>query len=48
MAKKETDAISLSRLKEDLRIKQPGRLYVFWGEEAYLREYYIKELRSCI
>lgn len=48
LAKKETDVTALARLKEDLRTKEPGCLYVFWGEEAYLREYYIAQLRACI
>lgn len=36
----------LARLKADLKAKQPGNLYVFFGEEGYLRRYYLEQLRK--
>lgn len=33
------------KLKDDLAAENPGQLYVFYGEEDYLRQYYLKELR---
>ena len=36
------------KLKDDLAAENPGQLYVFYGEEDYLRQYYLKELpRIC-
>jgi len=37
---------ALSRLKADLAAGNPARLYVFHGEESYLRDYYIGRLAS--
>ena len=37
---------SLDRLKADLKQKAPRRLYVFHGEEVYLRQYYLGRLRE--
>lgn len=39
---------SFERLLQDLRQKQPGRFYVFTGEEAYLREFYLEKLRKLL
>ena len=36
---------NLDRLKSDLKLNTPARLYVFHGEEAYLRSYYLEALR---
>ncbi|MEA4964279.1 MAG: DNA polymerase III subunit delta [Oscillospiraceae bacterium] len=36
----------LTALKAALREKQPGRLYVFYGEESYLKRYYLDMLRK--
>ncbi len=33
------------QLKKDLKLHTIGRLYVLWGEEDYLRRYYLGELR---
>lgn len=41
--KRENEAFR--RLKEDLAAENPGQLYVFYGEEDYLRQHYLKELR---
>ncbi|MBR6376142.1 MAG: DNA polymerase III subunit delta [Oscillospiraceae bacterium] len=37
---------NLDRLKSDLKLNTPARLYVFHGEEAYLRSYYLEALRK--
>lgn len=37
---------SLSQLKTALKARNPGRLYVFYGEESYLRSYYLDVLRK--
>lgn len=46
--KKHPDAAGLDQLKRDLSDKKPGRLYVFHGEETYLREYYLGRLRDTV
>ena len=38
----------LQRLKEDIKAKAPRKLYVFFGEESYLKEYYRDELKKLI
>ena len=38
--KQKTDNTAMRELKQALKDGQPGRLYLFHGEEAYLREYY--------
>ena len=38
----------LQRLKEDIKAKTPRKLYVFFGEESYLKEYYRDELKKLI
>lgn len=37
---------SLDQFKADLKNKTPRRLYVFHGEEVYLRQYYLGRLRE--
>lgn len=39
---------NLDRLKSDLKLNSPARLYVFHGEEAYLRRYYLDSLRKLL
>lgn len=46
--KKQPDTAGLDRLKRDLSEKKPGRLYVFHGEETYLREHYLGRLRDTV
>lgn len=36
----------LSVLKQDMRSGRFGRLYLFWGEEHYLRDHYLRELKK--
>lgn len=37
---------ALQKLKADLASGTPGPAYIFYGEESYLREYYLGELRK--
>lgn len=43
-AKKTDDGAALRQFRSDLKNGTLGRLYVFYGEEPYLREYYTGEL----
>lgn len=36
----------LRQFREDLKAGRPGRFYVFYGEERYLLEHYLQELRK--
>ena len=47
-SRRNPDAAGLDKLKRDLSEKRPGRLYVFHGEETYLREYYLGRLRDTV
>ena len=44
--KKKGKGAALQKLKEDLSAGTVGSAYVFYGEESYLREYYLGELRK--
>ena len=44
-AKKGDESGALRQFKADLKQNTVGRLYVFYGEEPYLREFYTGELR---
>ena len=47
MAKKpENTPAGLEQLKKDLAQKQPGRFYVFYGEEDYLQRHYLGMLKK--
>lgn len=49
MAKKETTGNSgFQQLKNDIKQKNPGRFYIFYGEEDYLRRYYLERLKKLI
>ena len=37
---------AFQKLKNDLAAGTAGNAYIFYGEETYLREYYLKELRK--
>ena len=43
-----TDNTAMRDLKQALRAGTPGSLYLFYGEEAYLREYYLGELKKAL
>ena len=46
MAKKETsNQDSLQKLKKDIREKTIGNLYVFFGEETFLKNHYLEQIR---
>lgn len=49
MARKDagTDA-GYQKLKNDLRSKTPGNLYIFHGEEVYLREHHLQMLKKLL
>jgi len=46
MAKKATRSEALQKLKSDLKSGELGCAYIFHGEESYLREFYLGELRN--
>lgn len=48
MAKKEDTGDNLQQLKSELKNKQPGRLYVFHGEETFLLQHYLDMLRKLL
>ena len=43
-AKKPDDGFR--QMKQDLKNKTPGPLYIFYGEEDYLRDYYLEQLKK--
>jgi DNA polymerase-3 subunit delta len=46
LAKKETSSQdSLQKLKKDVREKNVGNLYVFFGEETFLKNHYLEQIR---
>jgi len=47
-AKIKPDDTALRALKRDLKAGAPQNLYVFHGEEAYLREYYLSQLKKLL
>ncbi len=42
------DNTAFRALKTAIKNKQPGNLYLFHGEETYLQEYYLKQIRSML
>ena len=42
------DTAGYQKLKRDLSGKNPGQLYIFHGEETYLRDYYLGRLRELL
>ena len=48
MAKKADQTAALQALKAALREKKPRHLYIFHGEEDYLRTYYLGQLRKLL
>jgi DNA polymerase III delta subunit len=45
MAVQKKEDGAFRKLKEDLAQENPAQFYVFYGEEDYLRQFYLKELR---
>lgn len=48
MAKKQEQPDRLQSLKQAIRGKDPGRLYFFYGEEIFLLQHYLEQLRKVI
>ena len=46
--KKPADNAALKQLKKELADGTPGRLYLFHGEEVYLRDYYLGRLKELL
>lgn len=46
--KNKPDTSGLDKLKKDLSMRSPGQLYIFHGEETYLRDHYLGRLREAI
>ena len=46
--KGKADAAGYQKLKQELSAGTPGRLYVFYGEETYLRDFYLGKLRELL
>lgn len=47
MAKK-IDTSALQEMKASIKAKEPGRLYIFHGEEMFLLRYYLEQLRKLL
>ena len=48
MAKKEDTGIELQQLKSDLRAKTVKRLYFFHGEEVFLLQHYLQQMKKLL
>ena len=46
MAKKTEDKLNYKQAVRSLKEQGPQRLYLLWGPEDYLREYYVSELKK--
>ncbi len=46
MARKQTQPNGLQELKSALKRKEPGRLYIFHGEEIFLLNHYLSQMRK--
>lgn len=46
--KKETTSAAYRQFKQDLTQGTPSSLYIFHGEETYLRDYYLERLKSVL
>ena len=46
--KNKPDTSGFDKLKKDLSAGTPGQLYLFHGEETYLRDYYLGRLRDAV
>ena len=45
-SKEKADTAGYVQLRKDLADGTPGKLYLFYGEETYLREHYLGELKK--
>ena len=48
MPAKKDDGSALKQLKTALKENKPGTFYLFHGEDAYLRDFYLGELKKRI
>ena len=48
MAERKTPNKGYQKLKSDLSAGNIGQVYIFYGEESYLREYYLEQLRKTL
>ena len=48
MAKKQASNNGLQSLKQAIKNKEPGRLYVFHGEETFLLHYYLEQMKKLL
>ena len=46
--KKKADNSAMQELKRDLKAGTPKRAYLFYGEEAFLRDYYLDRLKEAV
>ena len=46
MAERKTPNKGYQKLKSDLSAGNIGQVYIFYGEERYLREYYLGEIKK--
>ena len=46
MAERKTPNKGYQKLKSDLSAGNIGQVYIFYGEESYLREYYLGEIKK--
>ena len=46
--KDKPDTAGFTKLKKDLSEGRPGKLYIFHGEETYLREHYLRMLQEAV
>ncbi|NLX63350.1 MAG: DNA polymerase III subunit delta [Clostridiaceae bacterium] len=45
---KDSNKQSLDKLKEQLKAKNPARVYLFYGDEPFLIDYYVKALKDLV
>ena len=48
MAKKEDTGLAFQQLKADIRAKSVGRLYFFYGEEVFLLQHYLQQIKKLL
>ena len=48
MAKKEDTGFAFQQLKADLRAKSVDRLYFFHGEEVFLLQHYLQQMKKLL
>ena len=46
--KQKSDTAGYQQMKKDLSAGNPGQLYIFHGEETYLRDHYLGRLKELL